>query len=276
MNLAKNELSENWMPDEALIEQVALHNIPTDFVQSCIAAFQNQIKLSPTSSLSLRAQFIKFILQRWRAKLVACDDGKTETIAPPPTTALLSMDRGWRPSESAFQALTITLKINSEFIEDSIPEFVIYWNERGELSNTWNSKFTIHVKNQWRRYKAALETTNISTKIPSDWKPSNAVIDVLRAANIDLEFANSRIVDFIIYWSDTGRTSQSWNTKFLQYIKFLWARKLNIDEGSNRNNRTLKPRFKSQGGITVKRTRDRTLLEDLIDRSWADGVVLRN
>ena len=53
--------------------------------------------------------------------------------------------------------------INTNFIEDAIPEFVLYWKERGDKSNTWDSKFVQHVKRQWNFYTGLTEINNEQT-----------------------------------------------------------------------------------------------------------------
>jgi hypothetical protein len=36
--------------------------------------------------------------------------------------------------------------INPNFIEDAVPEFILYWRDRGDVSSTWDSKFIQHVR----------------------------------------------------------------------------------------------------------------------------------
>ena len=40
--------------------------------------------------------------------------------------------------------------------DDAVPEFVLYWRERGETIKTLNSKFINHILRQWARYSSAL------------------------------------------------------------------------------------------------------------------------
>ena len=75
------------------------------------------------------------------------------------------------------------------------------------------------------------------------------VYDVLQLAHIELEFAKSLIPSFVVYWRDRNELRPSWNTVFLQWAKQQW-----------------KLKHSEQG---QRATRDRTIAEDLTDRSWA-------
>ena len=66
------------------------------------------------------------------------------------------MAKSWSPSEDALEIL-LRMGIHQNFIDDAIPEFVLYWQERGEAQATWNSKFVAHIKRQWARYTHTLK-----------------------------------------------------------------------------------------------------------------------
>ncbi len=161
-----------------------------------------------------------------------------------------AMEKGWRPSEDAMEVLMRT-GISREFIEDTIPEFELYWREQGAESDNWHRKFRDHVQRQWASYTSALEHDRVPKRIAPDWQPSADVYDVLRLANIDLAFARSLLPEFVIYWQDSNQVHHSWNTRYLQYVKMRWARR-------------------DAGDINNKSTRDISLVEELTDRSWAD------
>ncbi len=56
-----------------------------------------------------------------------------------------------------------------------------------------------------------------------DYEPSPACFEVLAMANIDEVFARDQIKEFILYWHDRKEAQPSWNTKFLQHVKYKWA-----------------------------------------------------
>jgi hypothetical protein len=62
-------------------------------------------------------------------------------------------------------------------------------------------------------------------------------------ANIDPEFAHAQVKEFILYWQDRNDIYPSWNTKFLQHVKYQWAQQMQNAQ---------------------------PLLDKLADRSWAN------
>ncbi len=131
----------------------------------------------------------------------------------------------WRPSADALQILQ-RADIDQQFIEDAIPEFVLYWSERGDAVKTWNTKFLQHVRSQWARYSASMEHSNVPMPIDRNWQPSSDCYDILAMAHIDTQFARERVAEFVLYWRDSGQVHNSWNSRFLQYVKQQWGKRL--------------------------------------------------
>ncbi len=97
-------------------------------------------------------------------------------------------DSGLATREDAFSILEHA-GINHSFIEDAVPEFVLYWRETGLKTSTWNTKFIAHVRRQWAKFEVALEHDTTPKLLPEDYQPSEEVFEVLEMANIDPQFA---------------------------------------------------------------------------------------
>lgn len=234
----KNFIAPGWQPDRETLGRLAQHNIPGSFALEQVPEFVNYWRERGESAHSWGSKFIQHTLRKWR-----------EYESTQNSQSLMS--RSWRPSEEAMDVLTRHAGISRQFVEDAIPEFELYWREKGVRSDNWNKKFRDHVHHQWLRYKAALEHDPTPRRIASNWSPSQDVYEVLRLANIDITFAQSLLPEFVIYWRDSNQVHSSWNTRFLQYVKQRWARRLTADD----------PQTKS--------TRELSLAEQLTDRSWA-------
>lgn len=246
-------ISPIWQPDEELLRQLAQYNIPRHFTLDQVAEFVTYWNERGESRYSWGSRFIKHVLRLWREQ---------ESVQARRARDL-PMTGDWRPGIDAIDILTRQSAISRNFVEDAIPEFILYWRERGELCSTWDSRFVLHVKRQWARYTAALKTDSEPRAITADWQPDLTVYEVLELANIDREFAREMLPEFVLFWRDSGRVQSSWNTRFLQHVKREWARR--------QDNITLEP---NHGRPTrpqpAVRTRDRSLEQDLLDRSWAD------
>lgn len=237
----KNFISPNWQPDQETLGRLAQHNISESFCRELVAEFVQYWRDSGETATSWGAKFFHHAKRRWVEYEAEQNAQQKESPMP----------RNWRPSPDALDVLTRHGGISLSFIEDAIPEFELYWREQGSTSDNWNKKFRDHVHRQWLRYKSALEHDTVPRRIPENWRPSQDVYEVLRLANIDIPFAQTLIPEFVIYWRDSNQVHPSWNTRFLQYVKYRWARR-DLAEAQQ-----------------AKSTRELSLEEQLTDRSWA-------
>ncbi len=244
-------LDNQWQPGEDTFRQLAQYNIPRSFAQQLIPEFVTYWRERNEPSYSWDSKFIKRVLREWR-------QNESDTARLQRET---SMHAQWRPSQDAMEILTQQAGISANFVEDAIPEFVLYWGERGESSNTWNSKFINHVRHQWARYTSAMENDAMPRPLPENWQPSESLYEVLALANISRAFAAQQVAEFVIYWCENGQAYSSWNTRFLQHVKRQWAKHCHLQQGASHERQP-------STGQSV-RTRDRSLEQDLSDRSWA-------
>ncbi|GAB1261796.1 DnaT-like ssDNA-binding domain-containing protein [Aurantivibrio plasticivorans] len=244
----KHRIPPNWQPSDDVLAQIAQRNIPRAFAMEQLPEFITYWRERDEPAHSWGAKFQKQVIHAWRNNQTMQHRRETSDV----------MSSNWRPSEDAIEVLTVHAGINPQFVEDAIPEFVLYWQERGESSRTWNSKFIQHVRRQWNRYTATVENETVPKPLPDNWQPGDDVYDVLRLANIDLQFAKQLLPEFILYWQETKQVNTSWNTKYLQHVKYHWAKSHNQST-----------QMSNQHGEATHNTRGRSLSDDLSDRSWA-------
>ena len=124
-------------------------------------------------------------------------------------------------------------RYRSDFIEQAIPEFILYWRERGTQPKELNSKFIQHIRIQWAKYTSSLEHSTEPKRISDHWQPTEDVFDILRLSHIDTEFAHSLLPEFIVYWKDSNQAQTSWNSKFIQHVKYHWAKRHQFEQADN-------------------------------------------
>jgi len=202
----------DWQPSADLYELCRKRNIPRDFIDEHVRLFVISQQERGRTQYSWHNVFYKYIVQEWEKS--RSHRGLKELEA--------NMSADWQPSEDAFSILEHA-GINHSFIEDAVPEFVLYWRETGLKTSTWNTKFIAHVRRQWAKFEAALEHDTAPRLLPEDYQPSDEVYDVLELANIDLKFAQELILEFVLYWRERKEVSASWHTKFLQHVKYRWS-----------------------------------------------------
>lgn len=269
-----NLIPHNWQPDREVLAQLLQLGVPGEFAWQQLPEFIVYWRDRGETKHSWGSTFVKHVKKLWEHKQT--DDARRlredqERRARDRDTEFLQRDQEtamhhlWRPSREALEVLVKHANISLAFVEDSIPEFVVYWQERGEVGRTWNSKFIQHVKRQWLRYHSALEHDTEPKRIPENWQPSQDVYDVLKLANIDLQFARKQVGEFVLFWRDSNQVYPSWNTKFLQHVKYHWAKQHALTNvNSQQVNHAGQPITHS-----TSRTRDSSLAEQLNDRSWA-------
>jgi hypothetical protein len=248
-------IPSDWQPGQEWLGQCRQHGIPDDFSLSKVAEFVAYWRERGQTRFSWGNAFYKHILRLWRQEQT--HQGARELAS--------QMHQDWFPSADAVEILE-NAGINKAFIEDAIPEFVLYWRERGIEVSTWNTKFIDHIRRQWDKFSSSFGYDDTPRPIPTDWQPSPECFDVLQLAEIDEDYAKSKLPEFVMYWRDSQQARPSWNTVFLQYIKQDWARRLQspvnveLDHAEHQS-----PTQESQ-----RRVEER--LRQLADRSWAENA----
>jgi hypothetical protein len=165
------------------------------------------------------------------------------------------------PSVDAMQILTRS-GIAVDFIEDAIPEFVLYWRERGDALKTWNSKFIAHIRRQWGRYSLSLQTDTEPQRMTPSWQPSVDVFDIIEMATIEREFALQQVPEFVLFWRESNQIHTAWNSKFLQHVKHQWARRHQYDPGTYEQKTPQSATAADRRGFVEKHT----------DSGWAEDL----
>ncbi len=250
-----NRISATWQPDATALGQLKqLHGIPDAFSREQVPGFVLYWRERNEIAHSWGAKFLEHVLHRWQRQ-------RADLTFLHPTSEASNMGAQWQPNPDAISILQSN-GISLAFIEDAIPEFVLYWRERGEATTTWNSKFIQHVKKQWARFTSTLKYDTEPRRIPANWQPEPEVFEILKMANINAAFAQSVLPEFVLYWKESNKLQSSWNTKFLQHVKYCWANQnlLRLNHEGQQN--TAGDNTPAISSFVAKHT----------DRSWREGV----
>ena len=219
-------LPVHWSPSADLLQLMSMnHNIPRQFALDQLEDFIFYWRERGETSSAWENKFRQQVITAWRRQ----QQNQAESFRPPQTTTL---DNSWRPSPDALEIMERG-EIDPDFIEQAIPEFVLYWRERGTRPKELNSKFIQHIRIQWARYTSSLEHSTEPRRITDDWRPIADVFDILRLSHIDTEFAHSLLPEFIVYWKDSNQAQTSWNSKFIQHVKYHWAKRHQFEQTDN-------------------------------------------
>lgn len=237
-------MQQQWQPSQDGLNRLQQHGIPDSYSLAKLDEFILQARENNNNRNDWNTQFFRYIKKHWvytqtdahkkQQRLAEKASFSTQHTQVPDRQERFQARREeagpiaqqWQPSLDAQQILQ-RAGIDPQFIQDSIAEFVLYWQERGDAHKTWNTKFIQHVRQQWARYSSSLEHSSVPTRIGDDWQPDNDCYDILAMAHIDRQYAQGLIAEFVLYWRDSNQLQTSWNSKFLQYVKQQWARQLN-------------------------------------------------
>lgn len=250
----------NWHPSPDTLFRLTQHGISEAFSLSQLDAALLKMADSPSFKQNPESQFFNFVKKQYIFnQQQAQKQNQKQLFNTQRVSNKQQIHQHWQPSQSAIEILHVNNQVPMQFIEDTLPEFILYWQERGDAASTWNSKFLNHVRSQWNLVKSNQANVRKPKPISKDWRPSSACFEVLELAHINQEFAQSVIQEFVLYWMNDGKAFPSWDNKFLQYVKQRWQYLKQSPQGNNYGSDSAQP-----GYATAEAS-----LERLKDTSWA-------
>jgi hypothetical protein len=247
----KSTIPNNWYPDPETRKYITTSlNMPQQLIDSQVGDFINHHIGKGTLAASWSSMFI-----RWINRYKHLTENNTEsTIFNTNQDHKKNITNDWKPDLMAMQILSKN-KVDLSFAEECIPEFILFWTEKGEALQTWNTKYITWVRRQWDHYNHKISNMSGPSLMHDEWAPSDDVFKILEMAEINKQFSVTLIPEFILYWKDSGQIMTSWNSKFLQHVKHIWAKRLTKNETS----------------MSQREYITRTTISDRInDTSWAD------
>ena len=237
----KEELNRSgkWLPNQEILDQINEYGIPEDFAHSQIEDFNKLSNERDSQESNWGIKFLRFVIKKWRFK--EAEDNKKKKRK--------QIDKDWVPDLDAKEIL-INSGIDEEFLLKELPEFIMYWRERKEESDIWNSKFIAHIRRRWGRISQIKEIDDLPSKMTSNWTPNEDFFDILALTDIPREFAEKIKPEFIMYWKENGQSLTSWNSKFLQHVKYNWER--NNNDENKEHKKQLENRIESSWKIEEK------------------------
>lgn len=259
-------MPQQWRPEAETLLRLEQHGIPNSFSWAQLDAFVLQAREQGANRNDWNARFFRHVKSQW---VFANNDANRQqrgeqrgerTGFNPLNEEATPINFNWQPQAEALQILQ-RAGIDPQFITDAVPEFVLYWTENGAVSKTWNSKFVKHVRIQWERFTSSMEHSTQPTRIADNWQPSPDCFDIIALAHIDRRFAEQLVPEFVLYWRDSNQMHASWNSRFLQYIKQQWGKRLATASGDTNGQQAAAKSSYSTAQASIQR---------LNDTSWAN------
>ncbi len=170
------------------------------------------------------------------------------------------LDAAWTPSGQVFQVLAMG-NIPKEFIESKVNEFKIYWLEKNQVRDNWDTLFIKFLRGEW--VKENSKNKGLPGCIDEKWSPSSDAFDILELSNVSKIDALKHLKEFILYWKENGAVSTSWNSKFVHFVKRRESIGSYEQKDDKKNYRHNEPGEFSKDFSERKK-----------DNSWADNLKL--
>jgi len=243
------KLRGDWKPSQSTMQFLSNRfQITTEMIDRFLPDFINE-NLSKPANSSWDTIFVKW------AKINITTSEPTLSVFERDADSKSLMTWEWQPADKAMKILD-KIGIDKDFAREAIPLFNLYWIERGEAHNTWNTRFINWVKRDYARHTETLINTGNNSQMTNEWMPSVNVLEILKSDNISQDFVQSIIPEFKLYWLESGRAFPSWDAKFLRQIRFQWH-----------------GRLKQLGSLSQREYLASTNIADrLNDMSWANGM----
>lgn len=162
----------------------------------------------------------------------------------------------WQPCEAVKRALSEE-GFTADVIENQRNRFVFFWLFNSEYPKV--SYDTIFYRYMTEMYDPDAPELANPVQMSETWQPSQAAYDALDMQDVSREFAEKQIQSFVLYWCEDGSAHRDWSTRFVQHAKYQHDQEVERRIESARRERDSSKR---------QSTRDSTLEEDLLDRSW--------
>ena len=164
----KISIENSWQPEKELLDQIQEYGLPEEFSYSLVEEFKHLNQEKDEKNKSWGIKFLRFVIKQWRHKEVS--DSQKKKRKPIETN---------RQPEDEAREILVRSGIDNTFIDEEISEFVLYWSEKKEESDIWNSKFISHVRRKWGRHLDVNEKDDTPFKIDTSWLPNEDFYDVL-------------------------------------------------------------------------------------------------
>ncbi|WP_018415553.1 DnaT-like ssDNA-binding domain-containing protein [Teredinibacter turnerae] len=208
-------IGPQWQPDHHTLAQLAQHNIPESFARQQVPEFITYWRERGEAQRSWGAKFLQHVIRQWRQY-------EAQLHRQQKANEMLA---SWRPSDETIETLETNLGIKREFLEDIIAEFVVFWRERGEAAENWDSKFIAHATREWRRFCERQNQQDQGSLMHDNWRPSPDAMEMLTVhSGVRSEFCEDAIPEFVFYWKDVGDAHKNWNAKFVQHVRLQWKK----------------------------------------------------
>lgn len=137
-NKPRVAIDEHWRPSHLCVQELLRENINEAFIDKTITGYVRYWQEQNPCAGNWDSKFIAHCKRQWRYERGGANgEGK---IQP--------MSEHWQPDVSVYPILKRS-NISESYARAQLPEFILYWRERGVALDNWSTCFIRRVKRAW-------------------------------------------------------------------------------------------------------------------------------
>ncbi len=209
-------MSADWSPSEEIFARLAQQGIPENFTREQIPEFVTYWRERGESHRTWGSKFQNYIVRRWRQfEDRRAREQKQQAQQTP-------LPENWQPDEQVIAQLSQE-SIPLAHIEDCANRFRLYYRETGTVVASWSMTFYAWVKKDWEEKQVPFLANRKPVPMTSDWQPAAHTKNYLQQLDIDGQFIDECVPEFVHKWIEQGSFRNNWGDVFSQHVSNQWA-----------------------------------------------------
>lgn len=213
--VAASPIAANWSPSDEILARLAEQNIPNAFIRELVPEFVTYWRERGDSQRSWGAKFQALCLRRWRQfEDRQAREQKLQAAQTP-------LPEHWQPDDHVLAQLSQE-GIPLAHINECANRFRLYYRETGAVMSSWTMTFYAWVKRDWEEKQTPFLPNRKPVAMSNDWRPADHSLAYLRKMEVDDQFIDDCVPEFIHKWIEQGSYRNNWGDLFCQHVSRQW------------------------------------------------------
>ncbi|BFM09052.1 DnaT-like ssDNA-binding domain-containing protein [Halioxenophilus aromaticivorans] len=213
--VAASPIAAHWSPGSEITARLAEHNIPDAFIRELVPEFVTYWRERGDSQRSWGAKFQSFCVRRWRQyEDRRAREQKMQAAQTP-------LPEQWQPDDHVLKQLSQE-GIPMAYINDCASRFRLYYRETGAVMSSWAMTFYAWVKRDWEEKQTPFLPNRKPVAMSNDWRPAEHSVEYLKKMEVDDQFIEDCVPEFIHKWIEQGSYRNNWGDLFCQHVGTQW------------------------------------------------------
>lgn len=209
-------IAPNWQPNADTLARIREHGIPEQFVRALVPEFVTYWRERGDTSRAWGAKFQSHALRQYRQ--FQTDQARQQRQQSQQTT----LPPNWQPDHQVVAQLRAE-DIPLNYIDECATRFRLYYHETGTTSASWGMVFYSWVKKDWQEKETPFLPNKKPVSMTNQWQPAAHTVEYLEKLDIDPQFIDDCVAEFVHKWIENGSFRNNWGDLFCQHVSKQWT-----------------------------------------------------